>query len=306
MESTIKLEAEIGRRHTPDFAWPTLALAICLWFGFLAVIALALLGSLPMAAAAAINTVIIYALYTPLHDAIHTSIVPRRKGLRWIHTAVGMACAAPLWMFYHHHRKSHFIHHTKANTQDDPDLYAKGSFAKVFFMKIPWALLNYFNPVQLQRECRRFRLTDRERRITMGLFMLYVLVSGAIVAAGFGYEFAILWLIPWFLGNLLMLTAFGWAPHHDHSETGRYRDTRISLFFGADIFCLYQNLHLIHHMLPSIPFYHYRAAFEELRPLLERHGARIEGFWPTSPAVAPSQGSRSAISRGYGPDPGTR
>ena len=100
-----------------------------------------------MALAAAINTVIIYAIYTPLHDSIHSSIFPRRKELRWVHTAVGMACAALLWMFYHHHRKSHFAHHAKSNTAEDPDLYAMGSFTRVFFAKIPWTLLNYFNPI---------------------------------------------------------------------------------------------------------------------------------------------------------------
>ena len=104
----------------------------------------------------------------------------------------------------------------------------------------------------------------------MALFALYAVTAIAVIAAGFGYEFLMLWVVPWFVGNLLMLTAFGWAPHHDHSETGRYRDTRISLFPGADLLCLYQNLHLVHHMLPSIPFYRYRVAFSELRPLLEQ------------------------------------
>jgi len=118
----------------------------------------------------------------------------------------------------------------------------------------------------------------------MALFAAYAMTATAIIAAGFGTELLVLWVIPWFVGNLFMLTAFGWAPHHDHSETGRYRDTRISLFPGADLLYLYQNLHLVHHMLPSIPFFRYRAAFNELRPLLERNGARIEGFWPTSPA----------------------
>jgi fatty acid desaturase len=285
MDSTIKIEAGVARRNSPAVAWPTIVLAIALWVGLVTASYLALRGSLSMAVAAAINTVIIYAIYTPLHDAIHSSIVPRRKGLRWVHTAIGMACAAPLWMFFHHHRKSHFIHHARTNMADDTDLYAKGSFARVFFVQVPRALLNYFNPVQLHRECLRLRLTARERRLTMALFAAYTAAALGVVAAGFGVELLVLWLIPWFVGNLLMLTAFGWAPHHDHSETGRYRDTRISLFPGADLLYLYQNLHLIHHMLPSVPFYRYRAVFDELRPLLEQNGARIEGFWPSSPTA---------------------
>ena len=120
----------------------------------------------------------------------------------------------------------------------------------------------------------------------MALFALYAAVALAVITMGYGLELLVLWFVPWFVGNLLMLTAFGWAPHHDHSETGRYRDTRISLFPGGDFLYLFQNLHLVHHMLPSVPFYRYRAVFDEIRPLLERNGARIEGFWPYSPVRA--------------------
>ena len=50
-----------------------------------------------------------------------------------------------------------------------------------------------------------------------------------------------------------MLTFFTWTPHHDHSETGRYRNTRVSLFPGANFMLQGQNYHLIHHMIPAFP-----------------------------------------------------
>ncbi len=114
-------------------------------------------------------------------------------------------------------------------------------------------------------------------------FAVQTAVVIALIIAGYGFQFVVLWLIPWFVANHLMLTAFAWFPHHDHSATGRYRDTRISLFPLGDILYLQQNLHLIHHMVPPVPWYRYRATFKELRPLLEQNGARIEGFWPSSP-----------------------
>jgi len=283
VSSTLRIEAQAARRLSPAFAWPTLALAVAVLAGLVASTWLAATGAIPLWAGAIANTVFLYAAYTPLHDSIHGAIVPRRKGWGWVHTAVGMASAAPLWMFYHHHRKSHFQHHARANFDDDPDLYAKGGFALVFFVKIPWALLNYFNPVLLWSECRRFRLTRAETALTMALFALYAGIALAVVASGHGVELVVLWLVPWFVGNLVMLTAFGWAPHHDHGETGRYRDTRVSLFPGGDLLTLWQNLHLIHHMLPAVPFYRYRAVFDAIRPCLEQHGARIEGFWPGTP-----------------------
>ena len=286
LPSTVRWEAEVARKHSPSFAWPTLALAIGLLAGLVASTWAGFAGALPLWLAAIVNTIALYAIYTPLHDAIHSAIVPRAKGWRWVNVAVGMASAAPIWMFFHHHRKSHFVHHAKANTRDDPDLYAEGSFARVFFVKVPWALLHYFNPIQLWRECERFKVPTAERWLSLGLFALNTGIAAAAILTGHALEFVVLWLVPWFVGNLVMLTMFGWAPHHDHSETGRYRDTRIALFPGGDLLTLQQNLHLIHHMLPSVPFYRYRAVFDDLRPTLERHGARIEGFWPYTPARA--------------------
>jgi fatty acid desaturase len=284
MESTIKQEVEVARRHSPEIAWPTIALALGLWLAFIAATGLALAGTLNWFLAGVVNTAVMFAIYTPVHDAIHSSIVLRIKSLRWVNMAIGYACATPLWIFYPQHRRSHFAHHARTNMPDDPDLYAKGSFARVFFVQIPWLLFNYFNPVRVYRDCLTLRLTPAETRLTMALFAAHTLVALGIVAAGYAEALVALWFIPWFVGNLLMQTTFGWAPHHDHAETGRYRDTRVSLFPGGDLLYLQQNLHLIHHMLPSVPFYRYRAVFEELRPLLEQHGVRIEGFWPRVPA----------------------
>ena len=77
----------------------------------------------------------------------------------------------------------------------------------------------------------------------------------------------------------VMLTFFTWIPHHDHSETGRYRDTRVSLWPGAELL-FGQDPHLIHHRMPAIPYYRYRATFDDLGPILERHSVRIDGFLP--------------------------
>jgi len=71
MESTIKFEAEIGRRHSPEIAWPTIVLALglpVLW-GLSSWAALA--GTGPLIVAMAVNAWVMYAIYTPLHDASH-------------------------------------------------------------------------------------------------------------------------------------------------------------------------------------------------------------------------------------------
>ena len=279
-EATLKAEVEVGRRHTPGFAWTTVWLTLGLFAVFAASTYLAASGAIPMILGAAINTVFIYAVYTPVHEAVHGNISSRRGNLRWVDTVFGMAACMPLWLFFHEHRRQHRVHHTRANQDDDPDIYARCSFFAWCLIRLPWALVGYFNPLQLYRNCRAYKVREAETWITMATFAAYALVVIAVIAAGFGYELLILWFLPWWIGQSVMLTFFTWTPHHDHTETGRYRDTRVSLWPGAELLLLAQNLHLIHHMMPAIPYYRYRATFDELRPILERQGVRFEGFWP--------------------------
>ena len=94
MESTTRFEAEVARRHTPDIAWPTIALlagCLCLW---LLSSALALAEVLPLWLAMVLNTLALYAIYTTVHDASHSAVVPRNKRLRWVNTVVGTLALA--------------------------------------------------------------------------------------------------------------------------------------------------------------------------------------------------------------------
>ncbi len=41
---------------------------------------------------------------------------------------------------------------------------------------------------------------------------------------------------------------------------------------------LQQNLHLMHHLWPSVPFYNYARVYRALKPVLLAEGSRIEGL----------------------------
>jgi len=277
---TLRLEAEAGRRNTPDFCWPTIALFV----GLNAVAGIAtwaaLSGRIPFLAAAAINTAYVYFLYTVVHEAVHANISSRRRDLAWIDLFIGTLACIPLWLFFYQHKKQHMVHHARTNFDDDPDIYARGSFAGWLFWRLPKALIAYFNPVQLYRECLAYGVPRNEIIITMASFAVQAFVFLGIIAAGYGYELLVLWFIPWWIGQTVMLTLFTWIPHYDHHATGRYSNTRVSLFPGANWLLLGQHLHLIHHMMPGIPYYRYQRTFDEIRPLLERHHVRMEGLWP--------------------------
>ena len=278
--STVRHEAEVGRRHTPDFGGRTLVLELELFLLFFVSTGLSVAGLIPMWLGVVGNTVFLYALYTVVHEAVHANISSRRKNLRWIDPLAGIIACAPLWLNYHQHKRQHMAHHAHTNEDDDPDIYARGSFLGWVFLRLPVALISYFNPVQLYRDCGRFNCTRREYAYTFTSFTTYSLIVIGLLAMGYWREVLFLWFSPWWIGQTAMLTFFTWTPHHDHHETGRYRNTRVSLFPFANFLLQGQNYHLIHHMMPAVPYYRYKPVFDELRPVLEAKGVRIEGLVP--------------------------
>lgn len=281
-ESTIAQEIRIGRRYSPEIAWPTIRLAIGVYAGLAGSIWATVAGWLPYWAGGLLNTVILYGTYTVVHEAVHNNIVPRNPRLRWLNAFLGFAICAPLWMFFYPHKKSHIVHHRKCNTDEDPDIYARGSFGLVTFWRIPLVTLSAFNPLALRNECKRFDVSAPERRVSYATFAIYAAVAVTIIAAGYGYQLLVLWFIPWFVGYSVMLVFFTWVPHHAHVETGRYRNTRCSIWPGANWLTQGQHMHLIHHLMVWIPYYQYEQVFHEIRPLLERNDVMIDGFWPRS------------------------
>jgi len=95
---------------------------------------------------------------------------------------------------------------------------------------------------------------------------------------GWSYPLFI-YILPAWIAVTFLAFAFDYLPHHPHAVQKRYLDTRIILFPGLSTFLLSQNMHLIHHLHPNIPFYYYGKAFKAIRKKLEEKGARIEDFW---------------------------
>lgn len=278
--SSIRKEIEIGRRYAPELAVPTLVLLAAVYLGLVVSSYLAISGNLPMWVGALTNGIILYATYTVVHEGVHDNIVSKKSPLSWINMSAAFMAAIPLWLLIFPHRSSHIVHHRKCNSEDDPDIYARGSFGVVTFWKIPLAILSQFNPVEQYRLCIEHGLPRWQRYFSYASFVLLVALVGVTVVLGYAYELLVLWFVPFFVGYTVMLVLFTWVPHHPHSISGRYHDTRCSLWRGGNLLTQGQNYHLIHHMMPWVPWYHYEDVFNEIRPWLEEKHALIDGFWP--------------------------
>ncbi len=91
--------------------------------------------------------------------------------------------------------------------------------------------------------------------------------SAAIIAAGYGWELLLLWLVPARIAIAFLAWSFDWLPHHgleEHKpETNRFRATRnrIGMEKILSPIMLNQNYHLVHHLHPRIPFHRYVAVW---------------------------------------------
>lgn len=280
------MTAALSERLKPAFAWPTVMLAVACLSVFAASTSLAVTGALWWSVAVVINTVAAYAAYTVVHEATHYNISARARHLRWVDHILGNLCGVLLMLPYYHHRREHWRHHAVTNSPDDPDIVVKGAFTSLVLVKFPVASATYLVPVYVFTNLRKLGLDATERLMTYAFGVLHASAFVLGYFTGHLMDVVLLWYLPAMLAGLVLAIGFQWLPHYPHDATDRYRATRISLWPGAEIVSLWQNLHLVHHLMPQIPFYRYADAFHELLPELEEHDARIEGLRPYAAPTA--------------------
>lgn len=181
-------------------------------------------------------------------------------------------------------QRTHVLHHSHTNTEKDPDISVKGTFWQLMWkwaVGIPQSLVPYFLLPFIARggySGLRSILSVREVWLSSLPTLFTLALLGVAIATGHVLDWLLLWFLPTRLAVLMLMVFFQWLPHYPFDRTDRYGATRISLWPGGDVILLLQNLHLMHHLWPGVPFYNYRRLFVALRPLLVAEGSRIEGL----------------------------
>jgi fatty acid desaturase len=277
-------EKRIALALSPPVAWPTIALALLLPCALGAIVALGATGRWPLWACTPILALLSYAHYTLVHEAIHGNVVSKPKTLHWVNTLVGWIGALGLGGAWPILQRTHVLHHSHTNTERDPDLIVKGGLGQLV---VKWAVMSLMSLIPLA--ALRFIAPSRYERLgkilgraeiaqASAVTLAYLGLRAAAIAAGHGLAWLLLWYAPTRLAFLILNVFFQWLPHYPFDRTDRYGATRISLWGGGQILTLQQNLHLMHHLWPSVPFYNYARLFEALKPVLQAEGARIEGL----------------------------
>jgi len=268
----------LWRPFIGEFAWKTVILFLFALSLLVGSIYAASIEILPYWASICLNVIAIYLIFTPAHEAVHGNIRGKYHNLAWFEKIVGglstLALTAPFPVFKH----IHLTHHSHTNDPvEDPDYYVKGGNIFIVFLKFSTIVFDYH--YHYWRHTKTFLKTPAGRKdflisnLLFGAMWIFVISWG--MQAGWQAP-VLLWILPVWIANTFLAFVFDWLPHHPHAVQKRYLDTRIILFPGLTTFLLSQNMHLIHHLYPSVPFYNYGKVFENVREDLEEKGARID------------------------------
>lgn len=277
-------EKQIAKSLSPAVAWPTLALAVILPATFATVVTLGLTDQLPLWICAAILAPVSYAHYTLVHESIHGNVVAGKPEWAWVNTVVGWIGSIGLGIGWPALQRTHVLHHSHTNSERDPDIFVKGTLAQllgkwavnIVRSLIPMFLMKYVAAGPYDRLRHVFSNADIAQNSAVTLATLALLVVALIT--GHFADWLLLWFVPTRIGVLILNVFFQWLPHYPFDRTDRYGNTRISVWLGGTFLTLQQNLHLMHHLWPSVPFYNYARLYRALRPVLIEEGSRIEGL----------------------------
>jgi beta-carotene hydroxylase len=110
------------RPHQGMVAWPTVYLALGIVVAFTLVCTLGTMGIIPLWLGLILNTLILYADQTPLHEACHGNIAGRESRWLWLNHLIGFASGTILLHEYKAFRYMHLAHHRDTNNPElDPD-----------------------------------------------------------------------------------------------------------------------------------------------------------------------------------------
>ena len=284
---TLKEERQVAEALSPPVAWPTLRLAVLLPLAQAGLIAATLMHYVPLWLVILPLGYIHFAYYTLVHESIHGNVV-RTTRHAWVHTFLGWFGALNMMTSYPALKRIHLLHHQHTNTDADPDYnLCHGplwkSVGRVVFLR---ALL--LLPLPIVRlvpaaayTIKQARLNPEELRIHAVTVTALQLAFWLAVFFGYGKIAFFLYWVPMMIGLVLLNVFFQWLPHVPFDKSDRYGKARVYLPLAHRVL-LGQNLHLGHHLWPSVPWFNYRPLNDSLKPQYESAGARLDTYLPAT------------------------
>jgi len=257
---------------------PTLLLQAFLSFAFLFILSVGVLASafefsfLWLIPLMLIETLVVYLMFTPLHDGVHFQISKKR-----LINESALLFAWPIllgspFLF----RKIHLHHHSHVNEPaEDPDHFtASKQLWKSFFRS--FFLIFFYHWFFLKKTRGLKDLAHFSLSILIPFFIINIcwLLKDSI-----GLALFMIWVLPpFFAYGILSFTNAAW-PHHPAQETDRFKNTRNTYVpWIVQALMMNQNLHLIHHLKPNMPWYEYPEYLRQHEAELKRQGVQTINY----------------------------
>lgn len=280
------VEGEAAKQLSPAIAWPTIALTVLLVALHVAMVGLGLSGAVPAWWLTLPLGLSAYFHYTPCHEAIHRNIVRSRR-FDPANAAIGWWGALLTGMTWPLLSRTHIAHHAHTNSERDPDIFIRGSLPRLcglaalsmFANLVPlplWRLIYGANPPSLGYLDAWKVMPAREWRLHQAAHGLMCAGVWSAVALGHGATVFALYVIPATIGRLLMGIFLNWLPHRPWMSGDRYKTATIRSGRVRALLSAGHSLHLVHHLWPRVPFYHYGALYRRLAPVLHDRGADLD------------------------------
>ena len=208
-----------------------------------------------------LNVTALHLVGTVIHDASHHVAHSNRV----VNAALGHGSALLLGFSFPVFTRVHMQHHANVNDpENDPDHFVSTGgplwmiAARFFYHEIFFFQRRLWRKNELLEWC------------------LGRLAVGSIVYAAFYFDFVPYifnyWFSPALVVGLALGLFFDYLPHRPFKERNRWKNARVYPNPILNLLIMGQNYHLIHHLWPSIPWYHYQTAYRVTQPLLDEKG----------------------------------
>ena len=278
-KTLLQQELAIGMKYAAHNVrtWPyTVVATLCLAV-FVASFPLAIMGILPLWLGCLVNSVFVAGGYIVAHEAMHSNLGREGSPRRFWNEFTGNISTIPLILPFSMVKAMHLLHHQHTNDPDkDPDAIHAApnvvmAMVKSWLNRQPGA---GGTGARWRRHIAEIGTPEAKRALaeTMGMQLAAMSFFFAMAWSGYAIEVALLWWLPRHLGLTYIHAVLSWATHHPHGKTARYENTSVIRHPLGFVGSMGIEYHLIHHLYPYIPFHATRAAYYEMKPMLEARG----------------------------------
>ena len=275
----------------PVFAWEAIGLFVFMFTGYGLSTYFYLQGQIHWSVLIAVNGFMAFLAFTILHDSTHRAV----SGNRFFNDLLGTMANFMLLpgVTARSFRFLHMEHHRYTGDEEkDPDDFmvtTKGwkvpfCLAYVELFWVPWYL-------------KRWSSRPVKERIEFSVgIALYTLWHVVWLSSPFALEFVLIWMIPQRIG--LMANAY-FLARIQHPEGVIWEENPFQCTVQIEsnklqkFLMLGQTVHCLHHLLPSVPFFRYHAAWEAGKHLFDEQNVPVGNFLNRPPELIFREESKS-------------